>query len=708
MPRERRRDGRAARRRLLAAAAGAAMVLAAGAAPAGAAVLFKGSSAGNNGGGSATLTVARPAAAVAGDLMVATVTARTTAAVTPPAGWTLVRDTSAGALIRAITYTRAMGNADPASYDWALGATRKASGGIAAYRGVDRDDPVDSSAAQSGTGNPAATPPVTTSGPGRVVALATGFSAGGTLSAATATQRYLAASTGGVATTRTLSLGAEVAAPAGGTVAPRTVTHSVAGTSWAAHAVALRPAAPEPPNSPYATAVAATPGLLSWWRLDDPAPPPPLAQDSGPLLNTATSSGATYGRPTAIVADPGAAMALSGAATSFLATPDDAAYDLPTVTLEAWVRPAALSGSQTIVRKSSHWGLRLIGSTLNLVLIPASGPWVSLSSPAGAVVAGRWQHVVGTYDGAGLRLYIDGRPAGSLAAAPVLGTGALGVAIGRQSPSSTGEPLAGDLDEIAVYGQALAAAEVLAHYEAATPPTTKITDGPDGVTGPTVTFAFTSSQPLGGFLCRLDGGVRSPCSSPAAFGPLADGPHTFEVAAVDADGLVDPDPPSRAFTVVAPPVVPPPVPTPATPATPATRSPAVPAEAVRIAVLDADLRGPARARAGAAVAYRLVVRNTGTVAARGVRVREIVPGGLSLLSVPRGWTLRHAVLSRRLGTLAPGASRAVTLRAEIDRSAAGRRRLVVLVSATGVEAVRASVETLVLRQAGPAAPAVTG
>ena len=69
---------------------------------------------------------------------------------------------------------------------------------------------------------------------------------------------------------------------------------------------------------------------------------------------------------------------------------------------------------------------------------------------------------------------------------------------------------------------------------------TRITSGPEGTvdTG-SVTFTFTSPEG-GGFQCRLDGGEWEACESPRAYEGLADGPHLFEVRALNKPGNPDP------------------------------------------------------------------------------------------------------------------------------------------------------------------------
>src|SRR6185295_16126391 len=49
--------------------------------------------------------------------------------------------------------------------------------------------------------------------------------------------------------------------------------------------------------------------------------------------------------------------------------------------------------------------------------------------------------------------------------------------------------------------------------------------------------------------CRVDAQVFSACTSPFTTATLSDGPHTFDVRAIDAAGNVDASPASRSFMV---------------------------------------------------------------------------------------------------------------------------------------------------------------
>jgi hypothetical protein len=83
----------------------------------------------------------------------------------------------------------------------------------------------------------------------------------------------------------------------------------------------------------------------------------------------------------------------------------------------------------------------------------------------------------------------------------------------------------------------------------ATPETT-ITSGPSGPTWATVSgFGFDSDLPGSTFQCRVDGGPFVACNSPYLTPTLSSGAHSFEVRAISSEGVVDPTPAHRDFSV---------------------------------------------------------------------------------------------------------------------------------------------------------------
>ena len=87
-------------------------------------------------------------------------------------------------------------------------------------------------------------------------------------------------------------------------------------------------------------------------------------------------------------------------------------------------------------------------------------------------------------------------------------------------------------------------------------PETTIVSGPPAVTGEsTATFIFTSSEPGSTFLCSVDGGEFTGCTSPwlVQIIEVEEETHTFEVQAISPLGLIDQTPASYTWTIGLPP-----------------------------------------------------------------------------------------------------------------------------------------------------------
>src|ERR1044071_6782971 len=162
------------------------------------------------------------------------------------------------------------------------------------------------------------------------------------------------------------------------------------------------------------------------------------------------------------------------------------------ITLEAWINPAASQGATA--RVFSHgppthtffdpnmFAFDLSGTLLSsnevFLRIEGSGATYSVGTSDGNTVSGAtaavtagdlgggngWIHLAGTYDGANWRLYRNGVQIASAAS----GTGALAVNGAEWAIGSTGNGwgdfFTGGIDEVAIYGTALNAATIKAHY----------------------------------------------------------------------------------------------------------------------------------------------------------------------------------------------------------------------------------------------------
>lgn len=203
---------------------------------AGAAIAFVAAASAGNTAGATTLSITKPTGTANGHVLVATVVATGTGAVTVPSGWIVARDTTlAGA--RMITAYRVAAS-EGTSYAWALGTSRTASGGIVAYSGVNTTVPVEATASATGTSGNAVSASVTTVTTNTLVVTGLARQASTTHTAlAGTTERYDVTSNA----TAAASIDAAQAAAAASTV--RTVATASTTAAWGAQTIALRDAA---------------------------------------------------------------------------------------------------------------------------------------------------------------------------------------------------------------------------------------------------------------------------------------------------------------------------------------------------------------------------------------------------------------------------------------------------------------------------------
>lgn len=71
--------------------------------------------------------------------------------------------------------------------------------------------------------------------------------------------------------------------------------------------------------------------------------------------------------------------------------------------------------------------------------------------------------------------------------------------------------------------------------------------------------------------------------------------------------------------------------------------------------------GPAKARQGKPVRYRLTAHNVGAITANNVVIRDRIPSGMVLVKVPKGATFRSGILTWKVGNIAPNDTKTVTV-----------------------------------------------
>jgi hypothetical protein len=137
------------------------------------------------------LTIATPAGVQAGDVMVAAITVRGAAKVTPPAAFTQVRASLTGGDLRQVMYVSVAGATVPASWRFGLSSRSVVAGAIAAYSGVNTATPVDVTGARKNASSTSiVAPSVTSTVPGSMLVGAFGIATNATMTPpATMTER---------------------------------------------------------------------------------------------------------------------------------------------------------------------------------------------------------------------------------------------------------------------------------------------------------------------------------------------------------------------------------------------------------------------------------------------------------------------------------------------------------------------------------------
>jgi hypothetical protein len=198
--------------------------------------------------------------------------------------------------------------------------------------------------------------------------------------------------------------------------------------------------------------------------LGDPAGSATAADASGNGLVGAIDPGVSLGQPGALSGDTAATFNGSGAAVTVAASPRLELVNA--VSVEAWVRPTAAGQNGGIFEKTangwvnSQYMLMLEAGVAKFRVRTATGALLPVDGPV--LPVNTWTHLVGTFDGTTLRLYVNGALYASAAAQGPIQSGSGVAFIGKLGQNLY--PFVGSIDEVAVFNGALSADRVRAHY----------------------------------------------------------------------------------------------------------------------------------------------------------------------------------------------------------------------------------------------------
>jgi acid phosphatase type 7 len=327
-------------------------------------------------------------------------------------------------------------------------------------------------------------------------------------------------------------------------------------------------APPPPPPADYRAAVL-NDAPRAYWRLGE-ATGTAAADETSNRITGTYLNGVMLGQTGAVSSDANASIALDGVDDTVRVPNATALNSSTAMSVELWVNFAALpASSATLARKEGQYLLRLMSGGSIVFRLWKSGSITEVATASGAVSANAWHHVVATWDGATMRLYVNGtaRASRSLAAPADINTNDLYLGSSYNSYDRYG----GRLDEPAVYATALPESRIQAHYTTANPAagggpsvslpapangsTTDATPNFGGIGGTAVGDAstvtvkvYSGSTASGTLLQAPTAPVRTAGTFSVSAAALASGTYTAVAEQVDSAGRIGRSPQST-FTV---------------------------------------------------------------------------------------------------------------------------------------------------------------
>jgi hypothetical protein len=208
----------------------------------------------------------------------------------------------------------------------------------------------------------------------------------------------------------------------------------------------VAPDVPPPPPSCDPTDV----DLVACYRFEPGATQP---HDESGYHNDGTSTGVG-----SLAGISGRAASFDGL-TSYDHVADSPSLDLPSgqITMETWflMRTAPRTARSGLLDEDGQYGMFLLATNQ---LRCAMAPGI-VDTPPGTVTLGVWTHAACTYDGALIKVFLDGALAAEAAAAGTISpAGVNGLSLGMNSPS--GDVLDGALDDLRIFRVARTDAQI--------------------------------------------------------------------------------------------------------------------------------------------------------------------------------------------------------------------------------------------------------
>ena len=156
--------------------------------------------------------------------------------------------------------------------------------------------------------------------------------------------------------------------------------------------------------------------------------------------------------------------------SGYIEIPNSSPLAVSNITISFWIKPSSQPTSNTVINKSfsstigGSWLFSYDNSNGGQLRFIAIIGGVLKIVTSGVITSGSWHHVVGTYDGSTVVMYLDGSSTGTpVSVSGTLDTSTNNIEIGRYSDLG-GYNFSGAMDELNIWNRALSSSDVTALY----------------------------------------------------------------------------------------------------------------------------------------------------------------------------------------------------------------------------------------------------
>lgn len=164
----------------------------------------------------------------------------------------------------------------------------------------------------------------------------------------------------------------------------------------------------------------------------------------------------------------GGAVRFDGVNDRILAGPCDLTNGGTGITLALWVKPDFVTGMDRTILAKAHgaqvndaiWSIAFVNASSIRFRLRTGGIVAEMNTGPSSIFNGVWYHVVASYDGAHMRVHVNGALMGSLAC-----TGSIGfhptAGVSMAALGSGTQPFSGWLDDVRIYDRGLTEMEII-------------------------------------------------------------------------------------------------------------------------------------------------------------------------------------------------------------------------------------------------------